>query len=211
MDTPTYKGFHWDRFPPERRGRWGRFLYVMRWEHGKDDPITGNRIPLTQEAVFAKVAALGRKINPTSYSQMESGRHDVNEEWAGVFERLWNATPDPDAAASVAPTATGDVATLLRAIEAQRGYIETLTGAIDKQRQDIAALMDLVTSLLPRPAAGVMPPVSTGAPPSPNEQAVIERTLDVTGLPLIESTAAVPSDRPVAPTPPAGPRGSSRP
>lgn len=101
---------------------------------------------------------------------------------------------------------------LLRTVELQQGTIETLAGAIDQQRRDIGDLLELVRRLLPGGGAGerVMPP-DRDAETLTNEQAVIERTRDVTGLPLTESRAEGPSGRRAAPAPPVALRGSSRP
>lgn len=98
---------------------------------------------------------------------------------------------------------------LLRAVEVQQGTIETMAGAIERQQQDIAALMDLVRRLLPQGGAQVTPPDPDA--PLPNEQAVIERTRDVTGLPLTESRAEAPSGRRAGRGPRAALRGSARP
>jgi len=200
VTKPT--GPDWKRIPPERRGRWGRFLVEQRYAHGD----------LTQVAVRDMLDKMGEPLSGPYYSDFETGKSTPSAHWQAVFTRLWNAAPDEEEAVSVAPAASGDIAQLVSAIEAQRGYIETLTGAIDKQRQDIDDLVRLVGDLLkPRPAASVTPLAPVDEPLSPNEQAVIATTLDVTGLPLTENTAAAPSDRPAGPRLPAAPRGSSRP
>jgi uncharacterized coiled-coil protein SlyX len=70
----------WGKVPPERRGRWGRFLRIKR----------GSR---TQEDVRLTLEQLGRPLSAAYYSDFESGKTVPNEDWQAVFERMYGETP----------------------------------------------------------------------------------------------------------------------
>ena len=116
-------GINWGRIPPERRGRWGRWLYQKRWENGRQ----------TQNSVRATMAKMGSPISPSYYSEIEGGTVP-NEDWQAVFIRLWGSEPPPEP--QPAPTDTRDavVANLQALTAAMTAQAEALREIVEEMR-----------------------------------------------------------------------------
>jgi uncharacterized coiled-coil protein SlyX len=89
----------WGKVPPERRGRWGRFLRVKR----------GSR---TQEDVRLTLEQLGRPLSAAYYSDFESGKTVPNDDWQAVFERMYGETPAEEPIPPSADPRNADFASL---------------------------------------------------------------------------------------------------
>lgn len=111
------EGVNWGRIPPERRGRWGRWLYLQRWNAGRQ----------TQDSVRATLEKIGHPISVAYYSEMESGKTIPNEEWQTVFVRLWGSPPEAE---PEQPEVASDTAALIAAMTAQTEAITALVGEL---------------------------------------------------------------------------------
>lgn len=137
----------WGRIPPERRGRWGRWLYAMRWRHDR----------MTQEAVRETLARMGSPLSAPYYSDFEGGRATPNDDWQAVFRRLWDGEPAPE------PEAVAEPASELAALVSR---LDRLAVAMEEQnRLNRELLLALDASV--RAAAARQPkrgePTGTGA------------------------------------------------
>lgn len=101
----------WGRIPPERRGRWGRWLYAQRWLHDR----------MTQDALRETLAKMGHPMSAPYYSDFEGGRAIPNDEWQAVFVRLWGTEPPPEQ--QEAATSTGDMAALVTELREQNAHL----------------------------------------------------------------------------------------
>jgi hypothetical protein len=118
---------NWGRIPPERRGRWGRWLYLERWNAKRQ----------TQESVRATLAKMGNEISPSYYSEIESGKTTPNADWRAVFERLWGSSADDwDDPWDAPPVSTeGDLAAAIRdQTAAMRELVAELSEAREIQK-----------------------------------------------------------------------------
>lgn len=141
MGMRTPEGIDWGKFPPERRGRWGSFLLRMRYEAGKDDPATGKRIPITQAEVLRRLEGLGRQVDETSYSLLETGRRDVSADLEAVFIRLYGRGPDEPSGAP-APVAPSDIGALVPALAALVAQLARQNDERDELRAQLTMLAD---------------------------------------------------------------------
>ncbi len=123
-------GIDWGRIPPERRGRWGRFLYRQRWSHGRQ----------TQDAVRESLGRIGHPLSEAYYSDFETGKAIPSPDWQDVFRRLWDAEPEPDLGPAPQPAASGDLSALIAAIDRNTA---ALTAAIERVA-DPAVLTEVV-------------------------------------------------------------------
>lgn len=173
MGMRTPDGIDWGKVPPERRTPWGRFLVRMRYENGKDDPVSGKRVPLTQAEVLRRLETLGRQVDPSSYSQMETGRRDVATDLQAVFVRLYGRGPEdqPDEPAGAGETAP-DLGRLLAALTSQTEAMTALvTRVADDDRMDrlerqMERLTEAVLKITERMATWEDGGGAAGAPPA---------------------------------------------
>lgn len=148
----------WGRIAPERRGRWGRWLYAMRWRHDRT----------TQDAVRETLAKMGAPLSAPYYSDFEGGRATPNEEWQAAFRRLWDSEPAAELA-DAEPAPAADLAALLARLDEQARVIDRLAGAIEALARGQAAwvrgLTGAAAQLAQEPEADPASPSHAGTRP----------------------------------------------
>lgn len=127
----------WGRIPPERRGRWGRFLMWQRFLNGDQ----------TQETVRATLLGMGEEISGPYYSDFETGKATPNTYWQGVFTRLWNAQPEPEPDPAAPTSAAPDLTDLIAAMARQSETVTALLDELRAERRERASLTETVEEL----------------------------------------------------------------
>lgn len=130
-------GPDWKRIPPERRGRWGRFLVEQRWAHGD----------LTQTAVRDMLAKMGAELSGPYYSDMETGKAIPSAYWQDVFKRLWNAEPAEDEPV-VTEGGPADLSALVAALDRQTAAINALVERFADPAETAAVVAQTVLAML---------------------------------------------------------------
>jgi hypothetical protein len=115
----------WGRVPPERRGVWGRWLYVMRGER-------------SQAAIRELMADLGQPISESYYSELETGNKKPKEPYTSVLIRLHGSDPEEWDDPWAAPRQAEDTSDLVAVIRAQTEAISDLAAAIREDRDRVS-------------------------------------------------------------------------